>query len=309
MSTPAGKRYRRYLEPGEARDVPEATLRYQRAKRSRELDRVEPRSVEQCGSGAQLSSDESEEGQDLPHSDLVEEPDEVFSSSKASVWPIQLMVNELPFNVRFQNVIVGALWFAKTHPPAHLFVKAFVTALNNMGPITWHCGDECVKSSVYITCCCVDSPARASLLNMNHHGGYFSCPWCLQEGAPVDGTVRYKTGGSPAAPRTHRNVLKDMYDAHDSNEMVRGLKGQSPLILLKGFNLVWYLPPDYMHCVLEGVTQQLIDIWVAVKKYKVKKDLKEVEMRMKQIKPPNSFCRLPRPVKERKNWKATECLY
>lgn len=76
MSTPAGKRYRRYLEPGEARDVPEATLRYQRAKRSRELDRVEPRSVEprsveKCGSGAQLSSDESEEGQDLPHSDLA----------------------------------------------------------------------------------------------------------------------------------------------------------------------------------------------------------------------------------------------
>ncbi|KAH9367257.1 hypothetical protein HPB48_021367 [Haemaphysalis longicornis] len=91
--------------------------------------------------------------------------------------------------------------------------------------------------------------------------------------------------------------------------MVRGLKGPSPLILLKGFNLVWCLPPDYMHCVLEGVTQQLTDIWVAVKKYKVKKHLKEVEMRMKQIKPPNSFCRLPRPVKERKNWKATEWLY
>lgn len=111
----------------------------------------------------------------------------VFSSSKASVWPTQLMVNELPFNVRFQNVIVGALWFAKTHPPFHLFVKAFVTALKNMGPITWHYGDECVKSSVYVTCCGVDSPARASLLNMNHHGGYFSCLWCLQKGAPVDG--------------------------------------------------------------------------------------------------------------------------
>lgn len=76
MSTPAGKRYHRYLEPGEARDIPEATLRYQRGKRARELDGVEPPSVEQSAIGAQLSSDESEEGQDLPRRDLVEEPDE-----------------------------------------------------------------------------------------------------------------------------------------------------------------------------------------------------------------------------------------
>lgn len=125
----------------------------------------------------------------------------------------------------------------------------------------------------------------------------------------ISGTMRYQTGGSLAAPRTHRNVLKDMHDAHDSDEIVHGLKGPSPLILLKGFNLVWCLPPDFMHCVLEGVTQQITDTWLAEQKYKVKKQLTELETRIKRLKPPNSFCRLPRPIKERKNWKATEWLY
>ncbi|XP_077498751.1 uncharacterized protein LOC144109845 [Amblyomma americanum] len=112
----------------------------------------------------------------------------VFKSSKASVWPVQLLINELPFNIRFRNVIVGALWFAKTHPPQHLFMKAFVKAFNDIGTIVWKHASETVLSRLTVACCCVDSPARASLLNMKQFNGYFGCSWCLQKGTAVDGT-------------------------------------------------------------------------------------------------------------------------
>lgn len=110
----------------------------------------------------------------------------VFKSNKSSVWPIQLFINELPFNIRFQNVLIGALWFAKIHPPAHLFIKAFVNAFNKIGEIQWRHGDETVSSRVFVVCCCVDSPARASVLNMKQYNGYYGCSWCLEEGTPVE---------------------------------------------------------------------------------------------------------------------------
>lgn len=86
----------------------------------------------------------------------------VFESNKSSVWPIQLFINELPFNIRFRDVLVGALWFGKHHPPAHLFMKTFVEAFNRIGRIRWQHAGTSISSRVYAVCCCVDSPARAS---------------------------------------------------------------------------------------------------------------------------------------------------
>lgn len=66
----------------------------------------------------------------------------------------------------------------------HLFMNTFVKLLNDIGTISWRHGDETIYSKVSVVCCCVDSPARASLLNMMYFNGYYGCPWCLLEGTP-----------------------------------------------------------------------------------------------------------------------------
>ncbi|XP_072145539.1 uncharacterized protein [Dermacentor andersoni] len=235
----------------------------------------------------------------------------VFKSSKYSVWPIQILVNELPFDIRFCNIVVGALWFAKCHPPAHLFMLTFVKVFNNMNTISWQHAGERINSKVFVTCCCVDSPARASLLNMKQFNGFYGCSWCLEKGTAVERTLRYIPGESAAALRTHRGMVQDMQDAYEQGRPVHGIKGPSPLLQLKGFNLVWCLPPDYMHCVLEGVTQQITELWLtgAGTPFYIGRHIQEVENRIRDLKPPASFCRLPRPIGERKYWKATEWLY
>lgn len=115
----------------------------------------------------------------------------VFKSSKASVWPIQLMNNELPIPHRFHNIIVAGLWFAKEHPPMHIFLKSFTDEFNKIGEIVWTCPGQILRSRVYILCCCVDSPARAALLNMKQFNGYYGCPWCLQRGTLIEGMLCY----------------------------------------------------------------------------------------------------------------------
>ncbi|XP_077514328.1 uncharacterized protein LOC144125105 [Amblyomma americanum] len=102
-----------------------------------------------------------------------------------------------------------------------------------------------------------------------------------------------------------------MRDVYEQGRPVHGVKGPSSLNQLQGFNLVWCLPPDFMHCVLEGVTQQITELWLGAtgKAFHIGRNFHELERRIKVLRPPISFCRLPRPISERKNWKATEWLF
>lgn len=74
---------------------------------------------------------------------------------------------------------------------------------------------------------------------------------------------------------------------------------------------MWCLPPDYMHCVLEGVTKQLTELWLSATgaPYYIGGAIDTLNSRILQIRPPISFCRLPRPISERAHWKANEWQY
>lgn len=115
---------------------------------------------------------------------------------------------------------------------------------------------------------------------------------------------------SACAPleRTHASVLNAMKAAVHENTVIDGIKGTSPLVTLQALDLVWGLPPDYMHCVLEGVIKQLTDMWLVNvdAPYYIGKRTKEIDEHLCKIKPPLSFSRLPRSITERSFWKASE---
>lgn len=232
----------------------------------------------------------------------------VFKSSKSSVWPIQVMLNELPVPLRWKNIIVAALWFAREHPPVHLFMKVFVDELNNIGTILWTHAWNAVRSRVFAVSCCVDSPARAALLNSKQYNGYYGCSWCLQKGTSIEGTVKYPFDGDSMVERTHEMVLQTMKAAAHKGRIIDGIKGPSPVAKLSTLDLVWGLPPDYLHCVLEGVTAQLMDLWLTSTgtAWYIGTKLQLLDDRICCIRPPVMFTRLPRAVSERAFWKATE---
>lgn len=116
----------------------------------------------------------------------------VFKSSKSSLWPIQVSLNELPPPHCWKNLIVGAIWFQKEHPPPHLFLKTFVDKFRKIGTLVWSFSGQTVRSAVNAVCCCVDSPARAALLNAKQFNGYYGCSWCYQQGKPVEGEAPLK---------------------------------------------------------------------------------------------------------------------
>ncbi|KAH9374913.1 hypothetical protein HPB48_022962 [Haemaphysalis longicornis] len=232
----------------------------------------------------------------------------VFESSKFSIWPVQFFVNELPVPARWNHVTISALWFSKLHPPMNVFMTRFVDEVKNIGVLSWSHAGTAVASTVHAVLACVDSPARASVLNSKQYNGYFGCSWCLQEGTPVGRTMKYPWNGEPAPERSHARVFNAMLRAGQFKNGIDGIKGPSALMKLRGFNLVWGLPPDYMHCVLEGVTKQLTELWLADsgRTFYIGKEAKLLESRLGAIKPPITFSRTPRPLSERTFWKATE---
>lgn len=165
------------------------------------------------------------------------------------------------------------LWFAKAHPPVRLLISSFVEQFNKVGEIVWHAAGTLVKSKVYAVCCIVDSPARACILNRKLFNGYYGCSWCLKTKELVNGkifvfhdltrTIKYAAYATEILiERTHESVLKAMKLAVHRGQDVDGIKGPSPLIKLKGLDLVWGAPPDYMYCTLLGVAKFLTKLWM-----------------------------------------------
>ena len=66
----------------------------------------------------------------------------VFKSSKVSVWPIFLVINELPYKLRMkrENMILASLWFGSQKPAMGTFLKPFQHSMKHL-----YNGIECVS--------------------------------------------------------------------------------------------------------------------------------------------------------------------
>ncbi|XP_067214623.1 uncharacterized protein [Linepithema humile] len=110
--------------------------------------------------------------------------------------------------------------------------------------------------------------------------------------------------------RTNDGIRKDMLQVEQTGIEVRGVKGISPLAVLLEFNLVNGFVLDYMHCVLLGVVKFVTCLWLDStshnEKYYIELKRNDIDNRLLAIRPPSSFPRLLRSLKERSFWKANE---
>ncbi|CAL1671905.1 unnamed protein product [Lasius platythorax] len=90
-------------------------------------------------------------------------------SDVISMWPIQVSINELPYRLRRQNMILCGLWYGSKKPVIEIFLKPFVREL-----ICLH-NDEII----------LDSVARPLLQNMKQFNSHFGCSFCLNKGQRV----------------------------------------------------------------------------------------------------------------------------
>lgn len=163
---------------------------------------------------------------------------QVFNTSKWSIWPIQVMINELPYNIRKKNILLSSVWFAESKPPMNMFLKPFIDELReleNVGFISKTViNDEPVLIKVHTLCASVDSIARPAIQNQKQFNGNFGCSLCLHPGEISENTKNTKIyPGLLKKLRSRLLHLQFLKKIKESKKPVRGIKGPTVLLLLK----------------------------------------------------------------------------
>lgn len=239
----------------------------------------------------------------------------LFKSSKTSIWPIQIMVNELPKETRSKNIILCGIWVGDTKPNIEAFFRPFVEELRILGSegFEWQDNQGSHVSKVFSSVCSCDAVARCLLQNFHQYNGSFGCGTCLHEGVIVErglGFARVYPVRGVVECRTSENTLERARDAVRQNSVIQGVKGPTILSLLPEFDLIDGVVPEYMHSVILGVVRQFTKLWLDSQyheePYYIGKFTSTISKHLEAIKPCSEVDRLPRCISERKFWKATE---
>ena len=210
-----------------------------------------------------------------------------FKSSPLSVWPIYLMINELPVQIRFNNLIPCALWFNREKPNMSVFLDVFVDIINKLSTQGIKCviNNEERNIKLYALTCCVDTIARSPMQGLTQFNGKYGCNWCLHPTKWV-GSTKYPLLDYIPENRTADNTIKHMRQLRNSNNKpIFGVKKVSPLINLQSFDIVKGFVPDYMHCILAGVAKQITE-------YLIKsEDINFYQSIINKIRVPHQICR------------------
>lgn len=144
-----------------------------------------------------------------------------------------------------------------------------------------------------------DAPAKAYILGIKGHSGYFSCPKCTTEGDYKHGRMCFPELNAPL--RTDSSFRDaDQEDHHLSETILKEL----PIDLIK------QVPLDYMHLACLGVVRKLLLLWMKGEKtYRIgKKSRESVSGANTEIRHyvPSEMSRKPRSLSDIDRWKASE---
>lgn len=256
----------------------------------------------------------------------------VFRSSHDSLWPVQLVLNCLPPEIRYlpENIIVTTLFYGKKKPNMEellYHLAAEIDYLSNKLITVYRENELWNFQPVFMICSC-DLPARTQIQNFKGTNAKFGCAYCYHPGIPIKNksgrsTIRYIKEQSPAKCRTHRETLAfaqmaDKKDFRDEKELY-GVKGYSAALSFKDFDMISSFSIDFMHGIALGLTKDLVEIWIGKKTipqppypdYKIKavKSRQVLDKRIINFKPTMDFKRKPRSIFEISNYKASELLY
>lgn len=242
----------------------------------------------------------------------------LVKSAKSHCWPLMCTIAELPEHYRDSFILYLAVWYDNDCKPSmNTFLQPFCLKLKqcfNSGiqwihPVT----KESITSTVVAPLIIADAPARAQLQNVLNFNGRYGCNICEIRTKrsqqipgkkcirvyPFDINVRLRNG---ERMEDQARQLSKLNKPH-----VRGVKGYSILSCLPQTDLGTCLLPEFMHSVLLGVVKQLFNIYLnKAGPWNIKHHISEIDKLLSNIRPLQSFNRMPRPLSQLQYYKASE---
>ncbi|XP_066923710.1 uncharacterized protein [Clytia hemisphaerica] len=251
----------------------------------------------------------------------------LFKSSKISLWPIYLVINELPPNIRYksENMIFAGVWYSSAKPVTWIFLESFVKELKELEAgvtVLLRQSSGGIEELKLIKCFLLvgtfDLPAKSLICACTQFNGMYGCNKCLQTGKSVKVSAKgsvwtypFDTKDPNGPKRNHDDVKSDALKGFQQGKPVQGMKYPTWLHSLSAYDLVQSVGIDYMHGLALGVMKLLLKLWFS-KDFKSESfsshdKIDVFDKRLEGIKPPNEISRLPRSYsKFSKDWKAAE---
>ena len=182
----------------------------------------------------------------------------LFKSSKGSFWPVLLMVTSLPPDIRMNvDIILAGVWQGPVKPPMDILLPPVLDKIDNLkknGISVQTCdGPKTVRACLIMSV--FDLPAKAAATNMVQYNGYNSCTYCLDAGEHFSGRHIFLPE-SKHEDRTVSHLEQCAMEAEASGNPVCGVKGSS--VLSAHIDITKSVVIDYMHAILEGVTETVL---------------------------------------------------
>lgn len=218
-------------------------------------------------------------------------------NSKTQFWPILMSFINLP--IFKKKIFPVGIFHSFNGKPGNIneYLEPFINELNHI--LTHGIQINNKKINFEVAHIVADAPAKAFLLNVKNHNGYFACTSCEVEGDYLDRVCFLDVSAPLRTDNSFRLKLNAEYHKD----------GFSPLINLP-IDITKCVVLDYMHCVCQGVMKRLLDFWVKGKKpirmLGEKKDSISLALFNLRKTVPSEFARLPRSLDDLEYWKATE---
>ncbi|XP_073841375.1 uncharacterized protein [Musca autumnalis] len=216
-------------------------------------------------------------------------------SSTKQVWPILGNVPTYP-EVFLIGVYEGYSKPENSNEYLSEFVEEFTDLINN----GLHFKNRVFK--VKLRTIIMDAPARAFVLGIKGHSGYFSCTRCTAKGEMHKNRVVFPSIDSDI--RTN-----DSFRRRDQSE--HHVRQENSIIENIDMDMIKQVPLDYMHLICLGVVKTLLKCWARVKgeNYSLPSwNIAKISEKLLVLKTcvPSDFARKPRSIDDLERWKATE---
>lgn len=186
----------------------------------------------------------------------------MHNSSKSSLYPVLMICNFLPPQIRFKekNIIVAGLYYGIAKPDFSKYFDPIIREMEKLSEIGFFYRNEVFQ--FIVSHASFDLPMKSVMQNIRQYNGYNACYYCEHPGEKTQTGVRYVNTLQPFALRNHKNMILMTAKAIKTGNVINGVKGISPMIGFKNFDIVQSLSVDYMHGVLLGVTKNLLSFWI-----------------------------------------------
>lgn len=237
----------------------------------------------------------------------------LFKSSSISMWPVYLVVLNLPREIRMnsENLLLCGLWVGPIKPEMNVLLGPIANMLKELSTHGITINIESVPTRIFakLVLGVFDLPAKASVLNCKQYNGEYGCSVCYHPGKRLPNNTRIYLPGEKYSERNNDEMTEHGLLAEETKSCIFGVKGLSPLSGL--FDLVKCVPVDYMHAVLEGVVRRLLKYWFDSENHRspfyIGRHLRFIDAVLLKQHPPTEFSRSPRSIaKHVKYWKASE---